>query len=172
MIDYKHRAPLGIAALALGAFLLAGCAQEAQTFASPDVTNAPAPGFENMQAGSEEDFMLNVGRRTYFKQGSAALDSTAKATLDKQAIWLQQYTQWKIKVQGFADDPGGEAANVALSRKRAEAVLNYLVAQGVSKDRMWLKGYGTERTVKNCADITCKSQNRRVITNLREEFEA
>ena len=37
-------------------------------------TNDPAAGFENVQPGSEEDFILNVGRRTYFAEGSAALD--------------------------------------------------------------------------------------------------
>src|SRR4051794_30208937 len=51
-------------------------------------TNDPAPGFANITAGSGEDFILNVGRRIYFAQDSAALDSVAMATLDKQAIWL------------------------------------------------------------------------------------
>ena len=37
-------------------------------------TNDPAPGFETVSAGSEEDFILNVGRRVYFTQDSAALD--------------------------------------------------------------------------------------------------
>ncbi len=42
-----------------------------------DVTNAPAPGFETVSPGSEEDFIMNVGRRTYFAKGSATLDDTA-----------------------------------------------------------------------------------------------
>ena len=41
-------------------------------------TNDPAPGFENVSAGSEEDFILNVGRRTYFTQDSAALDAALR----------------------------------------------------------------------------------------------
>jgi len=152
--------------------LAAGCSNDVQSFASPNVTNAPAPGFENFSVGSEEDFIINVGRRTYFKAKSAELDGTAKITLDRQAQWLAKYPSWKIKIQGFADDPGNEAANVAISRRRAEAVMNYLTVQGVARDRMWLKGYGRERIVKKCPDITCKSQNRRVISNLREEFES
>ena len=75
--------------------------------------------------------MLNVGRRTYFKAGSAVLDGTAKVTLDKQANWLNRNTDWKIKVQGFADDPGSDTTNVELSRKRAAAVRDYLVSKGV-----------------------------------------
>ena len=48
---------------------------------TPNETNQPAPGFEKMQAGTEEDFILNVGRRIYFTADSATLDSVAKATL-------------------------------------------------------------------------------------------
>ena len=53
-------------------------------------TNDPAPGFENIAPGSKEDFILNVGRRVYFTQDSAALDTVAKATLDSQAEWLKK----------------------------------------------------------------------------------
>ena len=55
--------PLALAA-ALG--LLAALPGCRTSILSPNTTNAPAPGFENMKTGSEEDFMLNVGRRTYF----------------------------------------------------------------------------------------------------------
>ncbi len=160
------------AALVVGACESGGISTPiGSTASTPDVTNAPAVGFENMRAGSEEDFMLNVGRRTYFRAGSARLDDTARVTLGKQAIWLDKYTGWKIKVQGFADDPGSETANVALSRKRAEAVRGFLISKGIAGNRMWIKGYGKKRIIRECADIKCKSQNRRVITNLREEFE-
>ncbi len=148
---------------------LAGCSSTTLEPPVPDVTNAPALGFANVQPGSEEDFILNVGRRTYFAQGSAELDQTARMTLDSQVAWLQKHPQWLVKLQGFADDPGGDAAMVELSRRRAEAVMNYLAAGGVARDRMWAKGYGKERVVRDCADTACKVQNRRVISNLREE---
>jgi peptidoglycan-associated lipoprotein len=92
------------------------------------------------------------------------------ATLDKQAAWLQQYPSWKVKIQGFADDPGSADQNVKLSQQRAEAVRAYLVSKGVSPARLAAKGYGRdpERLVLNCADLSCKAQNRRVITNLQD----
>ena len=77
----------------------------------------------------------------------------------------------RLKIQGFADDPGSADQNTTLSRKRAQIVYDYLVSKGVSSQRMWLKGYGRDRLVRDCPDISCKSQNRRVISNLREEFE-
>jgi peptidoglycan-associated lipoprotein len=132
-------------------------------------TNDPAAGFQNMQAGSEEDFILNVGRRTFFPAGAATLDSVAKATLDSQIAWLNKYPQWLVKLQGFADDGGSESAQVTLSQKRADAVMSYLAAGGLAQTRMWAKGYGKDREVRACPDKACKVQNRRVVTNLRNE---
>ena len=166
-------------ALACVMGLMAGCAStngyNARGVAyapAPDGTNAPAQGGVNVAPGSEEDFMVNVGRRTFFAQGSAELDDTARVTLDKQAQWLAQYPNWKIKLQGFADDPGTPAAQKSLSQRRAEVVRDYLASRGVAPDRMLAKGYGRDRLVADCTDISCKAQNRRVITNPQEGAEA
>ena len=80
-----RRGGAALAALCL-ASLLAACQTGGENASlSANTTNAPAAGFENLTAGSEEDFMLNVGRRTYFAAGSASLDGVAVVTLDKQA---------------------------------------------------------------------------------------
>jgi peptidoglycan-associated lipoprotein len=130
-------------------------------------TNDPAAGFENVKAGSEEDFILNVGRRIFFTSGSSELDSVAKATIDAQVAFLNKYPSWYAKMQGFADDPGGNAAMVSLSQKRADAVMNYMVAAGISSNRLWAKGYGKERVVCDRDETSCKVQNRRVVVNLQ-----
>ncbi|WP_442583107.1 OmpA family protein [Mesorhizobium sp. ASY16-5R] len=134
-------------------------------------TNDPAAGFANAGPGSEEDFILNVGRRTFFTSGSAELDSVARATLDKQAAFMQQNPRWLMKLQGFADDPGSESAQLALSQKRADAAMRYLVSKGVDPKRMWAKGYGKERLVRACTENSCRVQNRRVVSNLRNEYD-
>lgn len=156
-------------ALASALVVLPACTSATLESPTPDITNAPAPGFANIEPGSEEDFILNVGRRTYFAQGSAELDATAKVTLDNQIAWLKKHPRWLVKVQGFADDPGSEAAIVALSKRRAEAVMAYLTAGGVDRDRLWAKGYGRERLVRDCPDTACRVMNRRAVSNLREE---
>lgn len=162
----------GIAALAgLAAFGLSACNTTAN-LASPNVTNAPAAGFASIEPGSEEEFILNVGRRIYFENGSAAVSSEAMMTLDNQAAWLKKNKTWLVKIQGHADDPGSEAAQKTLSTQRAAAVQAELVKRGVDPKRMWIKGYGVERPVTDCDAVTCQSQNRRVVVNLREEFDA
>lgn len=130
-------------------------------------TDDPAAGFANAAPGSEEDFILSAGRRIYFTEGSAALDETAKATVNNQIAFLQKYPKWFAKLQGFADDPGGNAKMVQLSQQRADAVMNYMISGGIAPGRLWAKGYGKERVVRACTEKACKVQNRRVITNLR-----
>jgi outer membrane protein OmpA-like peptidoglycan-associated protein len=130
-------------------------------------TNDPAPGFENVAAGSNQDFILNVGRRVYFTLDSATLDSVARATLDSQAMWLNKYPNWLVKLQGFSDDSGSQSKMKTLSQQRADAVMAYLASRGVDASRMWAKGYGNDREVRDCDDRSCKVQNRRVVANLR-----
>ncbi len=130
-------------------------------------TDDVAAGFENVQPGSEQDFILSAGRRIYFTEGSAALDDTAKATIDNQIAFLNKYPKWYAKIQGFADDPGGNAKMVQISQQRADAVMNYMIAGGIAPGRLWAKGYGKERVVRECTERACKVQNRRVIVNLR-----
>jgi peptidoglycan-associated lipoprotein len=167
--------------LAAGALLMALAACSTTEVASVEEpaqpvmtgeTNDPAPGFENVRPGSKEDFILNVGRRIYFTQDSAALDSVAKATLDAQAAWLNANPSWLMKLQGFSDDSGSESSMKKLSQKRADAAMAYLVSRGVDAKRMWAKGYGNDREVRDCNDRSCKVQNRRVVSNLRTEPDA
>ena len=168
---YFHFSSCRTGCLVLGLSLVgfvAGCTT-INIAKTPDVTNAPAPGFETVSAGSEEDFIINVGRRTYFTRSSTTLDATAKRTLDAQAVWLSANRGWLVKLQGHADDPGSVEADRALSQRRADTVMAYLVSKGVEPSRLWAKGYARDRLVRDCADIECKAQNRRVVSNLRKE---
>ncbi len=135
------------------------------------VTDEPARGYAPVQAGSEEDFIMNAGRRIYFASGSADLDDVARETLDIQAAWLTRNANWLVKLQGYSDDPGSASANTALSSKRATNVMNYLASKGINPQRMWAKGNGKERPVRDCPETSCKAQNRRVVVNLRTEFD-
>jgi peptidoglycan-associated lipoprotein len=172
MADSVKKLPTGFAfwlLLALIASVVAYAALQKNGLPSaPEAVTAPLQGGISVEAGSEEDFMVNVGRRIFFAEGSAALDETALMTLDKQVEWLGRYPQWKVKLQGSADDPGDPQTQTALSQKRAEAVRDYLVSKGIARERLLAKGYGRDKIGTDCAEIECQSQNRRVITNLQE----
>ncbi|HVY59697.1 MAG TPA: peptidoglycan-associated lipoprotein Pal [Xanthobacteraceae bacterium] len=116
--------------------------------------------------GSAQDFVVNVGDRVFFETDSSELTPQARATLDKQAQWLNMYNRYAFTVEGHADERGTREYNIALGARRAQAVHDYLIARGVQANRMRTISYGKERPVAVCNDISCWSQNRRAVTVL------
>jgi outer membrane protein OmpA-like peptidoglycan-associated protein len=81
-----------------------------------------------------------------------------------------------IEISSHTDSRGNDAYNLALSQKRAEAVVDYLVKQGVDKTNIVAKGYGESRLINRCSDdVDCTAaehqENRRtevkVIENVK-----
>ena len=116
--------------------------------------------------GSQQDFVVNVGDRVFFESDQTDLTTTARATLDKQAQWLQQYNRYSFTVEGHADERGTREYNIALGARRAQTVREYLVSRGIAANRMRTISYGKERPVAVWTDISCWSQNRRAVTVL------
>ena len=109
---------------------------------------------------------LNGGAGVFFETDSSDLTSTATATLDKQASWLNQYNRYSILIEGHADERGTREYNFALGARRAQAVRDYLASKGIASARLKTTSYGKERPVAVCDDISCWSQNRRGVTVL------
>ena len=116
--------------------------------------------------GSQQDFVVNVGDRVFFETDSTELTVQSRATLDKQAQWLQQYGNYTFTIEGHADERGTREYNIALGARRAQTVRDYLAARGIQASRMRTISYGKERPVAVCNDISCWSQNRRAVTVL------
>jgi peptidoglycan-associated lipoprotein len=114
--------------------------------------------------GSSQDFVVNVGDRVFFDTDSTDLTQQSRATLDRQAQWLNQYPRLTFTIEGHADERGTREYNIALGARRATAVQDYLIAHGVAATRMHTISYGKERPVAVCDDISCWSQNRRAVT--------
>jgi peptidoglycan-associated lipoprotein len=114
--------------------------------------------------GSQQEFLVSVGDRVFFETDSSNLTPTALATLDKQAQWLNQYRNYRIMIEGHADERGTREYNIALGARRASIVVNYLTSKGVDARRITSKSFGKERPVAICNDISCWSQNRRAVT--------
>ncbi len=94
------------------------------------------------------------------------MTSQSLATLEKQAQWLQAYSQYSFTIEGHADERGTREYNIALGARRAQAVREYLASRGIQPQRMRTISYGKERPVAVCNDISCWSQNRRAVTVL------
>jgi peptidoglycan-associated lipoprotein len=116
--------------------------------------------------GSQQDFVVNVGDRVFFSTDSSDLSPQSRATLDKQAEWLNHYSQYTAQIQGNADERGTREYNLALGARRAQVVRDYLVSRGVAATRLTTISFGKERPVALCDDISCWSQNRRSVTAL------
>ena len=99
------------------------------------------PG-EGGPPGSQQEFLVSVGDRVFFETDSSVLTSDAQATLDKQAQWLQQYPQYRIVIEGHADERGTREYNIALGARRGSAVVNYLVSRGIPANRISSVSYG------------------------------
>jgi peptidoglycan-associated lipoprotein len=165
--DLMLNALVSLRTLRLATALVAGLALTA--CANNASQNAGGSGFGAGGAatpGSAQDFVVNVGDRVFFETDSTDLTSTATATLDKQASWLQQYPRYTFTIEGHADERGTREYNFSLSARRAQAVRDYLASRGIAANRMRQVSYGKERPVAVCNDISCWSQNRRAVSLL------
>lgn len=97
--------------------------------------------------GSPEDFAVNVGDRCLFDSDSYEISADAKTTLDRQAAWLTKYTSYVMTIEGHCDERGTREYNLSLGAKRASAVRNYLIAQGVPGQTIRTISYGKERPI-------------------------
>ncbi|HYG86529.1 MAG TPA: peptidoglycan-associated lipoprotein Pal [Azospirillum sp.] len=114
--------------------------------------------------GSQQDLVVNVGDRVFFGTDKFDLTPEARATLDHQAQWMQQYKQVTVTIEGHADERGTREYNLGLGEKRANTVKNYLVASGVNASRIKILSYGKERPAVVGANEAAWAQNRRGVT--------
>ena len=127
----------------------------------------PPPASTTVTPGSIADFRQNVGDRVYFDTDMSNIREDGRATLAKQAEWLKKYTNYPILVEGKCDERGTREYNLALGERRANAVRQYLVAQGVPADRIKTISYGKERPEVVGSDEGAWARNRVGITALQ-----
>lgn len=109
-------------------------------------------------------FQQTVGDRVLFVVDSSELTATGRATLESQARWLMQNTDYLALIEGHADETGTREYNLALGARRANAVREFLIARGVAPGRIRTVSYGKERPIEVCSVESCYAQNRRAVT--------
>ena len=95
--------------------------------------------------GSQEELVQNVGDRVFFEFDSAVLGADGRRTLDRQAEWLRLFPEIALVLEGHADERGTREYNLALGERRANAVREYLITQGIGPARLRTISYGKER---------------------------
>ena len=132
--------------------------------APPPPMAQPAPVTSSILPGSAEDFRVNVGDTVHFGYNEYNIEDSDKAVLGRQAAWLAKYPSVRLSVEGHCDERGTREYNLALGARRANAVKEYLVSQGVSTARVETISYGKERPICTESNEACWAQNRRGVS--------
>lgn len=111
-------------------------------------------------------FNQRVGDRVLFAVDQSTLSPEGRTILTAQAQWLNTNTGYAAIIEGHADEQGTREYNLALGARRAAAVQNFLISQGVAANRLRTISYGKERPIEVCSTEECYSKNRRAVTVL------
>lgn len=160
-----------IAALLIGGALVAGCAKKPVATPTPAPTPpeapaptppppAPTPPVETppppVPGTHTEDYAP-----VFFDYDSFGLRDDARAALDGNAKLMRDNPNVMVTIEGHCDERGTVEYNQALGEKRAQAARDYLVAAGISAQRMTVITYGKERPFATGSDEASWQQNRR-----------
>ena len=123
------------------------------------MTSQPVAG---QSPGSAEDFVVNVGDRVLFGLDRFDLSPEARTTVENQVTWLKRFPGVTVMIEGHTDERGTREYNLALGERRANAVRDYMVANGVPSYRIETISYGEENPVAYGSGESNWQQNRRV----------
>lgn len=106
-----------------------------------------------------------------FEYASFKLTPDSYPVLDEVVQTLQRYPELKVEVAGYTDNNNHSAdksLNQALSGKRADTVMQYLINHGIAADRLAAKGYGEANPIADNATPEGQAANRRVELHIRK----
>ncbi len=176
--DTKRAARLAL--IGLAAASLAACASRPKpagpapvapsepSSPSAPYTPPPSPVAQGAIPGSVQDFVINIGERIYFDTDEYVVRSDAQPVLAAQAQWLNRYPAVRVRIEGNADERGTREYNLALGARRANAVRDFLVSQGVSGARIETLSYGKERPIDGGSSEDAWAKNRNARTAITD----
>jgi len=100
-----------------------------------------------------------------FEPSSASLTAESRPALESLAQLLLSYPDQRVRVSGHTDNTGRSAINLRISRERAEAVANYLIARGVTTSQVVARGFGASRPIADNNSDAGRARNRRIEIN-------
>lgn len=105
---------------------------------------------------------LASAEKINFERRSAVIDKASQPLLDKLAAAIKQCPAVTIEVAGYTDGAGKKSANVALSKRRAEAVVASLTKAGIGSVKLVAEGYGSAKPIASNDTAEGRAQNRRI----------
>jgi OOP family OmpA-OmpF porin len=115
------------------------------------------------QVANLDDYKQVAATTVNFNFNSDKLSSDARQELDQMVMNQQNYKRFFVAVEGFTDQTGSDDYNAALSRRRADAVVEYLVAQhNIPIYRIHMVGLGKQKPVEEAKTRAAQAKNRRV----------
>jgi peptidoglycan-associated lipoprotein len=100
-------------------------------------------------------------QRVYFDFDASELSPESRSALDANVALMQKHVGVKVQIQGHADERGATEYNLALGNRRANAVKDYLVGQGIAPSRLTIISYGEEAPLEGGSNERAWSKNRR-----------
>lgn len=130
----------------------------------PEPSNEPVPSVEVAEELPED--LQELNRRGYLKDvffdtDSYAIRPDGRDRLAADAAWMKKYPTVRVMVEGHCDERNTREYNLALGERRASTVRDYLLALGISPDRVQTISYGEERPFALGHDESAWSLNRR-----------
>lgn len=110
---------------------------------------------------TERGIVLTLGD-VLFDFDRATLKSGGVRAVEKLSLFLEEYPERNVLIEGYTDSIGSEAYNRQLSRRRADAVRKALIDRNISPVRIEVRGYGEQYPVASNNTDAGRQQNRRV----------
>ncbi len=135
---------------------------------SPQCTSAPPPPPPTEPPAPPptepppEPLRLRVPRNVHFALDRSNISPTSAAVLDQIAEVLRTYPFLTVELQGHTDPRASDAYNQALGNRRALAVRNYLLRQGIAPERMTIRSFGEMQRRTTGTDVVDFARDRRV----------
>ena len=98
----------------------------------------------------------------YFEYDQFNLTAKSIQALKGVSDLMKRNSKITISIEGHADERGTREYNLALGQRRAESVANYLIANGINRNRLITKSYGEERPLSLGSNNSAWAKNRRV----------
>jgi outer membrane protein OmpA-like peptidoglycan-associated protein len=129
----------------------------------PDVVgrydNHGCPVYEKVVVKPDK---LELKEKIQFAWDSPAIEPASHPALDEVVKALEDNRGFRVALEGHSSSEGMDEHNQTLSEERAQAVLNYLVAHGLAKDRVTSKGFSSSRPAESNITASGREANRRV----------